>query len=69
MALAYYMAEALGVTVPPLDESVDAKVSTGVLFRAISIATLDLDVEESFILMARWLDEAQAQRSGTSDIT
>ncbi len=69
MATAGYVAQALGAKVPPLGESVTARVSTGVLFRAISIASLDLSVEESFQLLERWLDEAQMQRKGSSDAT
>ena len=67
MAAAAYMAQALGVPIPPAGESVTARVSTGVLFRAVSIATLDLNVEESFVLLDRWLEEAEMQRGGTSD--
>ena len=67
MAAAAYVAQALGVSIPPIGESVTARVSTGVLFRAVSIATLDLNVEESFVLLDRWLEEAEMQRGGTSE--
>ncbi len=69
MAAAGYMAKALGVKLPALGESATARVSTGVLFRAVSIASLDLGVEESFILLERWLEEAELQRTGSSDAT
>ena len=69
MAAAGYMARALGTTIPPLGESVTARVSTGVLFRATSIASLDFSVEESYVLLDRWLEEAELQRGGSSDLT
>ena len=69
MAAGAYMAKALGVPVPALGESATARVSTGVLFRAVSIASLDFDVEESFVLLERWLEEAELQRGGTSEMT
>ena len=69
MAAAGYMAKALGVQIPPLGESVTARVSTGVLFRALSISSLDFNNEESFILLERWLEEAEIQRRGTSDLS
>ena len=69
MAAATYIAEALGAKVPPLGESIAARASTGVFFRAISIAALDFDKEESFVLLERWLEEAEMQRGGSSDAT
>ena len=69
MAAAGYVAQALGAKVPPLGESVTARVSTGVLFRVISVASLDLSIEESFLLLERWLEEAEMQRKGSSDAT
>jgi len=69
MAGAAYMAKALGTDIPPLGESVSAKVSTGVLFRAISIVSLDFANKESFVLLERWLEEAEMQRGGSSDAT
>ncbi|MDA1189880.1 MAG: hypothetical protein O2854_09450 [Chloroflexi bacterium] len=59
-----FMAESLGVKLPKLGETVDARVSTGVLFRAVSIASLDFGNEESYTLLNRWLDEAKMQRGG-----
>ena len=69
MAAAGYMAKALGVDVPALGESVQARVSTGVLFRAVSIASLDFSNRQSFFLLDRWLEEAEMQRRGSSDAT
>ena len=67
MRAARYMAEALGVEVPPLGGSVDASVSTGVLWRAISISCLDLRKRESYPILERLLDEAGMQRGSGSD--
>ena len=69
MAAAGYMAKALGVKIPALRKSVTARVSTGVLFRAVSISSLDFNIEESFELLGRWLEEAELQRGGSSDAT
>ena len=64
---ARYMAEALGVALPPLGESVQASVSTGVLWRAISISCLDFRKPESYPLLERLLQEATMQRGSGSD--
>ena len=69
MAAGAFMARALGVRLPKLGESVKARVSTGVLFRAVSIASLDLSIEESMVLLERWLEEADLQRMGTNEMT
>jgi hypothetical protein len=69
MAAGAYMAKALGVPVPALGESVTARVSTGVLFRAVGIASLDFGVDESFVLLERWLQEAEMQRGGVSELS
>lgn len=57
-----FVAESLGVDLPKLGETVMARVSTGVLFRAVSIASLDFSNEESYTLLTIWLDEAKMQR-------
>jgi hypothetical protein len=67
MRAARFMAEALGVKMPPLGSSVEAMVSTGVLWRAISISCLDFRKRESFFLLERLLEEAQLQRGSGSD--
>jgi hypothetical protein len=68
MAAGGFMAQALGARIPPLGESVTARVSTGVLFRALSIAGLDFEKEESFVLLERLLQEAEMQRGGSSEL-
>ena len=68
MAAGAYMARALGVRIPALGETVRVRVSTGVLFRATSIASLDFDEEASMVVLARLLDEAEMQRGGVSEI-
>ena len=67
MVAAGYMAQALGVKIPPLGQSVAARVSTGVLYRVIAIPRLDFDKDESFVLLERLLDEAEMQRGAPSD--
>ena len=62
MTAARFMAQALGVHVPPLGESVETRVSTGVLWRAISISCLDFRKKESYDLLERLLEEAEMQR-------
>ena len=66
MAAAGFMAQSLGVPVPSLGESVMARVSTGVLYRAIAIPRLDLNKDESYVLLERLLDEARLQRGASS---
>jgi hypothetical protein len=67
MMAAGFLAEALGVKMPPLGQSVAARVSTGVLFRALGVCSLDFDKEESFMLLERLLEEAEIQRGGSRD--
>ena len=67
MRAARFMAQALGVEVPPLGGSVEASVSTGVLWRVISISCLDFRKKESTVLMERLLEEARMQRGSGSD--
>ena len=66
MTAAGFVSKALGQKVPALGEGVTARVSasTGVLFRAMSIASLDFNVQESFVLLDRLLEEAAVQRGG-----
>ena len=59
---ALYVAQALGVELPEMGESVDASVSTGVLFRAISISSLDLRKPATHPILVRMLEEAEFQR-------
>jgi len=69
MRAARFMAEALGVKVPPLGGEVEARVSTGVLWRAISISCLDLRKPEALPLLERLLEEARMQRGSSSEAT
>ena len=64
MAAAGFVSKALGQGVPALGNSVTARVSTGVIFRAMSIASLDFNVQESYVLLDRLLEEAAIQRGG-----
>ncbi len=69
MATSNYIAKALGIHIPPLGDSAHARVSTGVLFRAVSIASLDFKNNQTFFLLERLLEEAEMQRGGSSDLT
>jgi hypothetical protein len=60
--LAPYLAAALGVRLPPEGQSAEAVVSSGVMFRVLSIASLDLANEESLILLDYLLQEANEMR-------
>ena len=64
-----FLAQSLGIKIPPLGEKTLARVSTGVLFRSLSIVQLNYDVPESQVLLDRLLSEAEAQRGGSSDAT
>ncbi len=66
---AHYMAEALGLKVPPLGSSVETSVSTGVLWRAVSISCLDFRKEQSWPILERLLEESNMQRGSGSDST
>jgi hypothetical protein len=63
---AAFMAESLGVDLPNVDESISIYVSSGVLWRAVGISSLNLKVKESRTVLKRYLEEAQAQRSSGS---
>lgn len=64
---ATFMAQALGVKIPPLGSSVQARVSTGLLWRAISISCLDFRKKESYVLLERMLEEAEMMRGSSSE--
>lgn len=66
MRAARYMAAALGVRVPSIGESIQARVSTGVLWRAISISCLDLRKPETTPILERLLEDAERQRGAAS---
>ena len=62
------VALALGIPLPRLGESSHTSVTTGVIFRAISISNLDVRIPEARILLERLLSEAadQSRASTTS---
>ena len=60
---AAFVAQALGVELPPVGESVRARVSTGALWRAVGISSLDLRKREARVLLQRLLEEAEMQRA------
>ncbi len=62
-----FMAQALGLRIPALGESAEARVSSGVLFRVLGIAGLDYSNDASFVLLERMLDEARMQRGEPTD--
>ena len=64
--LAPYLAESLGAVLPPVGESVEATVSSGVMYRALSISSLDLRVPEARMLLDYLLEEAEAMRGFTT---
>lgn len=45
------------------------RVSSGVLFRALGIAGVDLGNDASFVLLGWLLDEAEMQRGASSGLT
>ena len=67
MTAAGFLCQALGVKLPPLGDSTPARVSTGVLYRALAIARLDYDKEESYLVLERLLEEAHVQRGAPSE--
>lgn len=60
--VAPYVATALGVKLPVLGSTAEATVSSGVMFKVISITTLDPRNEESRILLDYLLTEAREMR-------
>ena len=65
MAASGFMAQALDVKIPALGETVEARVNTAVLFRALSVVELDYTNDASFALLERMLEEAEMQRGGS----
>jgi len=64
--LAPYLAESLGAPLPPVGGSVEATVSSGVMYRALSISSVDLRVPEARQLLDYLLEEAEAMRAFTT---
>lgn len=67
MAAAGAMADALGVKIPAAGQSVQALASTGLLYRVLSLSTLDYRNPVSYEVARYWLDEAAALRESGSD--
>jgi N-formylglutamate amidohydrolase len=63
MWTAAFMAQALGLELPPVGASVTVRVSTGTLWRAVGISSLDLRKREARVLLLRLLEEAEMQRA------
>ncbi len=61
-AVAPYLARALGVDLPPVGGTAQAVVSSGVLYRVLSMSTLDLRQEEAVLLLQYLLREAEDMR-------
>ena len=59
-------ADALGISLPPLGGTANASVSTGVLWRVISIASLDPRMPEAKPLLERLVREAAEQRGSAT---
>jgi hypothetical protein len=68
MGSAVLVAQALGVSLPPLGQSVSTAVSSGVLLRAVSLSTVDPRVPELHPLIQRLLEEAEMQRAAGETI-
>ena len=58
-----FMAEALGVKLPPVGGRVTTKVPGGVLYRAVAISSLDLRRPEARQLLLQLLATAAMQRT------
>ena len=59
---AAFVAQALGVDLPPIGDGVTVQVSSGTLWRAVGISALDLRQREARVLLGRLLEEAEMQR-------
>lgn len=63
-----FLAESLGLELPSVGQSFTTNVSTGVLFRAISIAALDIRKRSTFPILERMIEEAAYQRISVGEI-
>lgn len=68
MPAASAMAQALGTSIPPLGETRSAVVSSGLLYRVLSLSALDFRNEVSYDVAERLLEEAEAMRGSGSDL-
>ena len=66
MWTAAFMAQALGLELPAVGASTTTLVSTGTLWRAVGISSLDLRKREARMLLQRLLEEAEMQRAAGS---
>ncbi len=62
------VARALGVELPAMGNAVTVGVSSGVLYRAVSISSMDPRREDIWPLFRRLLEEAEAMRAGVSEM-
>lgn len=60
---AAFMAQALGVELPPPGGRVSTQVPGGVLYRAVAISTLDIRRPEARTVLAQLLATAELQRT------
>jgi len=69
LAAAAAIGEALRLRLPKLGESVDARVSSGVVYRILALSALDYRNEFSFQLASRLIAEAKDMQGprGTSE--
>ena len=56
------MAEVLGVDLPPVGGEVATKISSGVLYRAIAVSSLDVRRPEAQAVLEQILNTAAMQR-------
>jgi hypothetical protein len=56
------------VDLPSVGESVTVQVSSGTLWRAVGISSLDLRQREARMLLGRLLEEAEMQRSAGTGV-
>ncbi len=61
------VARALGIALPDVGGSETVGVSSGVLYRVMSISTMDPTDEDIWPLFARLLEEAEAMRANVSE--
>ena len=62
------MAEVLGVDLPGVGFSVTTKVSSGVLFRAVSVSSLDVRRPEARAVLAQIMNTAAMQRGAFNTV-
>ena len=60
-----FVARALGLSVPPLGESSETAVSTGVLYRVLGVCQLNYEEDASYVVLERLLEEAEMQRGAS----